>query len=78
MKFIHPNKDGTFRDATEEEIMVATKIAEEKTKSVEVIAKNQMILDSIRRNCSHTVCYDVEGYPYNVRHCVACGDSFLL
>lgn len=43
-----------------------------------MIANHTKELQSLIKDCEHTVCFDTEGHPYNVRECVACGHTSLL
>lgn len=77
--YIHELPNGQYRPATEEEILTATRTKIVIDDISQQIANLTKRLEDMRlENCKHIVCYDVEGFPYNVRVCVACGKQSLL
>ena len=59
------------RDATPEEVKVAEETAARRAVLVRNLRDAESALRSFR--CDHVVCYDVSGYPYDSRVCLACG-----
>ena len=70
-KLIVEFPDGTFRDATPQEIEAAKRVKQRRDKLTAQIGELQKELD--RAECDHKVCYDEHGAVYNNRVCFGCG-----
>ena len=72
----HPKGAGTvIRDATTEEVCESAKLRgqlEWLRKEEERIHKR---INELERGCKHTVVYDDEGWPCDIRLCHACGKT---
>lgn len=77
-ELIHELPSGKFRAATQEEINEAKRLEKRRLAAQQQLAAAQAELKAIGQDCKHVVCYDEEGIPYNIRHCVACGHKDLL
>ena len=76
--YIHENDNGSYREATEEEIRIATEIGAIAKKLSTEIYEAEMKLKDLRLQCTHEVCYDDPGFPFDTRICVACGYTSLI
>lgn len=76
-KLIHELPGGSYRDATSEEIQEARN---QKRQLKQLRKKMDELKKEIAKleKCPHKVAYDEEGFPYNVRICLACGNRSLL
>ena len=81
-KLIHeftdgPNR-GKFRECTQEELDDALAKEQIRIDLEEKIEIAKKALKELKKGCTHPVCYDTAGMPYDVRHCIICGDTSLL
>ena len=77
-RYIHENKDGSYRDSTEEEIEEAEKLQKIRDYCSGQIKIMEKQIKSIHTDCKHIVSYDEDCYPYTARVCVACGKVSYL
>ena len=77
-RYIHELPDGSYRDAEQSEIDAAKAIRRRAARLRTTIRKAQEELGLINSSCEHVVCHDEGGHPYNIRICLACGETSLL
>lgn len=72
------NGSSTCVELSEEESAIALKIHNRIQKidaDIEVLKQER---NDLTRNCKHPAIYDEQGFPYDFRHCVICGDISIL
>ena len=72
--YIQELDNGKYRLCTDEEIKIALEFHNE----LEEARKKVYELETLVKNCSHPVCYDVPGYIYDNRVCLICGYVYYL
>lgn len=79
-KYIQENKDGSYRllDINSQEVRTALKTQEKRDSMQRLITLMQEEIKCIMEKCTHPVCYDEAGMPYDVRRCVTCGHTSLI
>lgn len=65
--------DGSYRDATADEIRRARELRIKRKRIERQLKALTAELDSLK--CDHLVRYDEPGWMYDSRHCFACGES---
>lgn len=68
-RYIVRLENGQYRDATETEIEMNQHVNIE----LRELRKIERKIKDIESNCKHVVVYDMPGYLYDVRVCLACG-----
>lgn len=65
----------TNRDPTADELKVHNALKGKITAAEKQLKLAKEALEALKRECKHTVSIDVQGYPYDSRHCATCGIS---
>lgn len=77
-KYIQELTNGSYREVTAQELNVAKVVGNERKKLIKEKEKIKKLLNAIYDGCTHPVCYDEAGHPYDIRTCVRCGYTSLL
>ncbi len=78
IRYIHENKDGSYRDASQQEIDDALTERKQVEELGQVIRDAEEKLHKILMSCTHEVVVDREGFGWNTRVCASCGHSSLI
>jgi hypothetical protein len=70
--------DGGFSPPSPEELADALQGQARREASEEAIRVASLKLAALKGACDHRVFYDTPGYPWDVRHCVCCGQRTVI
>ena len=70
--------ESPVRDSTPEEVAEALSVQARREEQQRIRTEATKELARLSKGCTHPVCEDIAGYPYDSRVCVRCGDHLGL
>lgn len=76
--YIQELPNGSYREVSNAELLTSQVIGNKRKHLLKEKDNIKKQLNDIYDGCTHPVCYDEAGFPYDVRTCVRCGHTSLL